>query len=296
MTPDRLGLGTVALRAEIATRLMRQEGMEGTVFAVSGRIDDFASETLVAGPAPFAADSLTIEADPLSVTIAGQARFDGVPFTGSFSRPIGTAATGAARVDARARVTRDRLAELGVDLPRWLLAGETDLAMTLALTDGAAPVLDLSSDLAGATPVAAQTGLGEVVLGFDGGRLDARLAAGARARADAAPARGRRAADGGVSASLRRDGGLDRLDLDRLRIGGWLDVTGALVSRGFLWARPEVRYSLVQAPSTLRVVARVGVRAASTARLARRRRCLSARALTSEVSRASSIDRPCGRR
>jgi hypothetical protein len=238
MTPDRLGRGAVALRAEIATRLMRQEGMEGTVFAVSGRIDDFASETLVAGRT-LAADSLTIDADPSSVTIAGQARFDGVPFTGSFSRPIGTAATGAARVDARTRVTRDRLAGLGVDLPQWLMAGETDLALTLALTDGAAPVLDLSSDLAGATLSLPQLGWG--LSSASTGRLDARLLLGP------APALTRlRLEAAGLlmegSASLRSDGGLDRLDLDRLRIGGWLDVTGALVSRG-AGRMPEVRIS-----------------------------------------------------
>jgi hypothetical protein len=33
-------------------------------------------------------------------------------------------------------------------------------------------------------------------------------------------------------ASVREGGGLDRLTVERLRVGSWLDVAGALVGRG----------------------------------------------------------------
>jgi hypothetical protein len=228
MTIDRLGRGRADLRAAITTRLMRQEGMEGTQFEVSGQIDDFASDTLIAGRS-LSADSLSVEVDPQGVAIAGQARLDGVAFTGRFSRPIGAAATGVAQVDARARVTRERLADLGVALPPWMMGGETEVALVLALRDGEAPVLDLSSDLAGATLSLPQLGWG--LPSASTGRLEAQLRLGSapeltalRLEAGALALEGR--------GSLQGDGGLERLDLDRLRIGGWLDVSGALLPQG----------------------------------------------------------------
>ncbi len=238
MTAERLGRGSAALGAVIDTRLMRQEGMEGTSFRVTGTVSDYISDGLIPGRT-LAADTLGLEVEPDAIRVTGQARLDGVPFSGSFSRALGPGATGASRIDARARVTRERLATLGVALPPWMMGGETEMALSLALTDGAAPLLSLSSDLAGASLSVPQLGWGLSAAAT--GRLDAEVRLGSapeltelRLEAGALSMVGR--------ASLRDDGGLDRLDVARLSVGEWLDVTGALVFRGEGRA-PELRIS-----------------------------------------------------
>jgi hypothetical protein len=228
MTVDRIGTGGAQLRAGIATRLMRQEGMGDTRFRVEGEVLGFASDGLVPGRS-LTADSLQIEVDNEGVRIAGRAAFDGVPLTGSWSRALGPGADPASRVEARVAVTRDRLALLGVALPGWLLSGQTDATVTLDLAPDTAPVLRVTSDLAGAAlalpPLGWALGQGQT------GQLETEI------RLGPSPAVTRLALEaGGMTlqgrASLASDGGLERLTVDRLRLGDWLDVTGALVGRG----------------------------------------------------------------
>ncbi len=238
MTIDRLGRGTVALRAGIDTRLARQEGMDGTSFRVSGRVTGFASDGLIPGRT-LSADTLGIEVEPEMVRVTGQARLDGLPLSGTFSRPIGPGAAEAARVDARALITRDRLAALGVGLPPWMMAGETEVALSLSLPTGAPPVMDLSSDLEGVALALPQLGWG--LSRASTGRLEAQV------RLGPSPAVTALRLEAGAllmegQASLAGDGGLERLDIAQLRIGNWLDVTGALLGRG-PGRVPEVRVS-----------------------------------------------------
>ncbi|MBF9061140.1 hypothetical protein HKCCSP123_18325 [Rhodobacterales bacterium HKCCSP123] len=238
MTADRLGQGRAELAAAIDTRLIRQEGMDGTSFRVTGQVTRYVSDGLIPGRT-LEAETLGLEVEPDVVRVTGQARLDGVPFSGTFSRPIGAAATGTSRIDARARVTRDRLATLGVGLPPWMMGGETEMTLSLALADGEAPLLRLSSDLAGASLSVPQLGWG--LASASTGRLEAEVRLGS-----APELTDLRIEAGGLSlvgrASLRGDGRFERLDVSQLRIGGWLDVTGALVDRG-AGRVPELRVS-----------------------------------------------------
>jgi hypothetical protein len=236
MTPERIGTGHAALDVGIETRLMRQDGLGDTAYRVEGRIGDFASQGVIPGRSLRAGD-LRVEADRDAVTVSGQARLDDLPFTGSWRRPLGPDAPRASQVDARARVDRARLAALGVALPDWMIAGETELAVQVDLVDGAAPELAVSSDLAGVTLSVPQLGWG--LPASSTGQLEARL------RLGPSPAITRlQLAAGSLdlqgSATLRAGGALDMLSLDALRLGGWLDVSGALVGRG-AGRVPEIR-------------------------------------------------------
>lgn len=228
MTAERVGRGGAALTARIDTRLMRQEGIGDTTFRAEGEVLGLVSDTLVPGRR-LEADALQVSADNAGVTVSGQGRFDDVPFTGRWQRPLGPDAPRAATVAARAPMTRERLAVLGVALPPWLMAGETEMAVTVDLVDGAAPVVSASSDLAGAALSVPQLGWG--LAAASTGALSAEIRLGPD------PALSRIAVDaGGLSmqgrAGLGAGGALERLTIDRLRVGGWLDVTGALIARG----------------------------------------------------------------
>jgi hypothetical protein len=228
MTPERIGTGTARLSAAITTRLMRQEGMGGTRFDVTGQVTDYASDALVPGRL-LEAEQLDIVLDPDGVRIFGAARFDGLPLDGSWSRSLGPDAPRASRLEAEAVITRAALAAIGVALPEWLLSGRTQAALVLDLPDGAPPELRVTSDLAGAglalPPLGWRQGEGQT------GRLDAVIQLGAAPSVDRLDLTvGGLELDGRVT--LSANGGFERLTADRFRLGGWLDVTGALIGRG----------------------------------------------------------------
>ncbi len=228
MTPERIGAGGVTAEARIETRLMQQEGLGDTRFAVEAEVGGFVSDTLVPGRR-LTADRLEVAVDNSAVRIAGQAAFDGVPLTGEWSRPLGPGAEAASRLAARTTLSRARLAELGVTLPDWMLSGETEAALDLTLPDGAAPLLRLTSTLDGAR--LALPPLGWSLGTEQTGALDLEVELGA------APSVRRIALSGaGLELegriALAPGGGFERLVADRFVLGGWMDVRGEVVGRG----------------------------------------------------------------
>ena len=228
MTPERIGSGGVTAEARIETRLMQQEGLGDTRFAVTAEVGGFASDGLVPGRR-LTADRLQVAVDPVGIRISGQAAFDGVPLTGEWSRPLGPGAAPTSRLVARTTLSPPHLAALGVTLPDGMLSGETRAALDLTLPDGAPPLLRLTSTLEGArlalpplgwSLAAAQTGALEidVVLGAapDVRRL--------RLRGGGLDLEGRVALDPG--------GAFERLVADRFVLGTWMDVRGEVVARG----------------------------------------------------------------
>jgi hypothetical protein len=188
----------------------------------------FASDTLVPGRS-LSADRVRVTVDNEALRVSGRALFDGLPLTGQWSRPLGPGAERASRVEARVVLTRSRLAALGLTLPEWMLSGETEAAVDLTLADGAAPVLRLTSDLAGAR--LALPPLGWALEAGQTGRLETEIVLGPE------PAVSRLSLEGGGldlsgRVSLVPGGGFDRLTADRFRLANWLDVTGALIGRG----------------------------------------------------------------
>lgn len=228
MTPDRIGDGQTRLRASITTRLMPQDGMGDTGFELSGQVAGYRSSGLVPGRL-LEAELLDIALDAEGVHVWGRARLDGQGFEGRWSRPLGVDARRASRLEATVELTRAGLAAFGVDLPAWLLSGQTPGALRLDLPDTGPPELLITSDLAGAglalPPLGWRQGAAQT------GRLEALVRLGpvpVVTRLDLSV--------GGLEATgrvaLTANGVFERLALERFRLGGWLDVTGALVGRG----------------------------------------------------------------
>jgi hypothetical protein len=228
MTPERIGTGGVVAEARIETRLMRQEGLGDTRFAVRAEVGGLVSDGLVPGRR-LSAERLAVTVDPEGIAVSGAAEFDGVPLNGRWTRALGPGAEAVSRVEARAMLSRARLAALGLDLPEWMLRGEAEAGIDLSLPDGAAPVLRVTSDLEG-------MGLALPPLGW-------RLEPGARGVLEAElrlgddPAVTRLMVQGaGLDLSgrvvLAEGGGFDRLEAQRFALGDWIDVTGAVIGQG----------------------------------------------------------------
>ena len=227
MTPARIGSAGVVAQARIETRLMRQEGLGDTRFAVTADVGGLSSEGLVPGRR-LSAEQLSVAVDNAGLRISGQAALDGVPLSGTWTRALGPDVT-ASRLEARTLLSPDRLAVLGLTLPDWMLAGETPADIVLDLPDGGAPLLRVTSDLAGARlslpPLGWGLGAGQT------GRLEAEVRLGAD------PAVTRLALQGGGldlegRVVLAPGGGFDRLVADRFRLGDWMDVAAEVVGRG----------------------------------------------------------------
>jgi hypothetical protein len=252
LTAARIGTGEVALTAELRPRLMRRNTpatLEELALNASAVVTGFASETLVP-ERRLEAERLEVFLTPDLIRVGGTATFEGVPATGTWSRPLGPDAPRASTLDATAALDRTTLARLGVTLPDWLLSGRGEADLRLDLADGEPARLTATSDLAGVA-------LAIPALGWRSGegatgqlRAEMRLGPSPEVTALGLAASGLEL-DG--RATLAPGGGLARLTADRLRVGDWLDVSGVLVGRR-AGTPPDVeitggRVSLPGAPS-----------------------------------------------
>lgn len=236
LTPEAVGTGQVTARADLGLRLVRPLTLPEVEMDATGTVTGFASTGLVPGR-QLEADILALAVDNRAVRVSGDARLDGVPLSGEWTREIGPGADPVSRIAAEALLDRDALARFGVRLPQAMLGGQTRADIDLTLPPGEPGLLRLRSDLAGLTLAIPELGwrLGRETTGA----LEAEIMLGPD---PAIPALTLEA--GGLSLSgrvdLTPDGGLTRLVADRLRIGSWLDVAGSLSPRG-AGAAPAIR-------------------------------------------------------
>ncbi|MEM7721575.1 MAG: AsmA-like C-terminal region-containing protein [Pseudomonadota bacterium] len=225
--PDDLGQGLVTASAQVRTRLMRNVPWEDIDFTVDGQLRDYASETLVP-ERRLAADVLQIAVDKQSLRILGRATLDDVRLNGQWSRAIGPDAPPGSQVEARMRLDRDALARLGVLLPAWLVSGQTEADIVIALAPETPPALELRSDLDG-------LGLAIPSLGW---RLSQSRTGSLYVEAQLGPTPtvpvlrlegAGLSFDGRVELAGAR---LQRIVANQMRIGSWLDVAGSLNSNG----------------------------------------------------------------
>lgn len=220
LSPD-LAEGRARASGTIALRLGTGEGL---AWDVAASLSEVASDSLVPGRR-LAAQALELRADVAGLRVAGEATLDGISASGTFSLPF---REGRPVVEADVALSPATLAAVGVGLPEGSVAGEGRARLRVELGEGA-PAFSLRSDLRGlglALPAAgwskAARAEGQLV-------VEGRLGAPVRVDRLALTAPGL-SAEG--SASVTAAGGLDRLTLDRLRVGDWLDVGGAVVGRG----------------------------------------------------------------
>jgi hypothetical protein len=231
MTVARVGSGQVNAQAQItAAMIERAPGapLDDVRFAVAAEITEYRAADLVPGRL-LTADRLGVAVTPDSIEITGTAEIDGVPMTGRWSRALGRDADSTARIEARAPLTGDGLAVLGVPLPPWLLSGETEADLELRLTPGTPADLRLRSDLDGVRLSIPQLAWGKSAA--QDGQLEVEMTLG-----PAPQVRRLSLQTAGLDMVGRvvpgSGPGTARLEAERFALGRWLDVRGSLTGRG----------------------------------------------------------------
>lgn len=220
-----LATGRAEISGRIALPLAEGLQLEDVTLDLTGTLRDVQSDSLVAGKA-LEAEALTLRTDGRSLSIGGDVTLDGVAANGAWEQPL---TGGDGRVTAEVALSNANLAALGVSLPEGMISGAGSGSLTVDLPKGGAPRFALESDLAGVGLSVPQIGWS---LGRGStGRLNISGALTTPVTVDRLALSG-----GGLEAEgrvvLNSGGGLDRLELSALRVGGWMDVAGRLRGRG----------------------------------------------------------------
>lgn len=226
--PATVARGRAELAARLAFRMEPEITVEDITFAVDGTLRDVVSTALVPGR-ELLADRLRLSADNESLSIGGVSRLDGVQTDATWSRAIGPDSPAASLLEGRVVLTPAALQSFGVTLPDGMLGGSGTARFTLLLAPDTPARLSLSSDLAGLS--LSVPALGWSLADVETGRLTAELVLG---EAPGMPVLEIAGAGLDLSGAVLLDGpgDFDRLRLDRLTVGDWLDVEGALIAQG----------------------------------------------------------------
>lgn len=220
--PD-MARGQAQLTARLQMPLKKDLPPEAITASYRARVEDVESRALVPGRT-LRADALEIEGDMRSIDVSGQGTLDGLGFEGRFDADFGAAAD-PATVSAEVRLDAASARALGLQLPEGTLRGQGMAALDLVLHGAEEIDFRLESDLAG-------LGLSIPALNFALApatrgqlRAEGRIGAGVQVDNFALSAPGLELS-GGLSAT--EAGRLEQLTLERLRAGGWLDVSARL--------------------------------------------------------------------
>ncbi|MEM9851850.1 MAG: AsmA-like C-terminal region-containing protein, partial [Pseudomonadota bacterium] len=228
LTPD-VATGRVRAKGDFALPLAKGVKLAEVALRVRADISEFQSLTLVPDRR-LAADKLTAHVTGDAAQITGDVMLDGVPMAVTWDQPFAKEKAGASTVRAWVPLATDSLAKLGVPLPPGLLSGSTQGQVRIDLKRGAAPALTLESDLVGARVQVSDLGVAKAP--GTAGSLRLRGTLGPEPTVDdvAISFPGLTAAGRLV---LIPGGGLERAELNTLRVGRWLNIRRAtLTPRG----------------------------------------------------------------
>ncbi len=228
--PEEIGQGRIRGRAQLATRLLDrppEAGMADLDITVEASVTGYRAEALIPDRV-LTADRILVEMTNEELAIGGRAELDGVPVTGQWRVALPEDAPPGSQVEARAMLSREALAQFGVDLPDWLISGAAEADLTVYLRANGPASVSIRSDLDGialAIPALAWS--------MPAGRTGA-FAADIRLGAN--PEVSNLSLEGGDlslegAVTFTEDGWLNRLSAGRFRLGQWLDVRGGLVGR-----------------------------------------------------------------
>ncbi len=225
--PVTIADGQAVLRGTLAVPLKRGGKPSDVAFHVSGDLLSLRSDTLVKGRALRAA-KLKLTADNTGVSIGGDGRIDDVAFNGSWAQPIGK---GADKSTLRGQValTPDALDAFNIALPSGMVTGEGSGQIVLDFERGQTPKFALSSDLRGLRIVVPQLSWSKPKT--ESGTLEVSGRLGAVPQVDNLQVSGAGLSAKG-SVSLKEEGGLERVRIDRLQLNDWLDIPVDLVGQG----------------------------------------------------------------
>jgi len=157
----------------------------------------------------------------------GNARLDGVPLRGTFTRALD--AGGAADLQAQVALDQAFLSAFGISLPSGMVSGSGTGDLTVRFANDVSPRYELRSDLRGLAVALPQVGWRKSP--NTAGVLQISGALGPRPNIERLTMSG-----AGLSASgrvsMNAQGGLDAARFDRVRVGNWLDAPITLRGRG----------------------------------------------------------------
>lgn len=220
-----LASGEVDLSGRVSIPLGEGITFDTVVLALKGGLTGVQSTKIVPGKT-LQAKTLDVTLDNRAIEVAGAVDFGGLPATGRWRQPLDGSG---ARVDATLDITPASLATLGISLPQGMLrgAGKGVLALDLPKTGG--PTFTVESDLGGLALSVPQIGwsMGQGTKG----RFTVSGSLSPRVKIDSMTLKGAGLqAEGRVV--LTATNAFDSLELQSLKVGDWLDVTGRLKGRG----------------------------------------------------------------
>ncbi|WP_299817247.1 AsmA-like C-terminal region-containing protein [uncultured Jannaschia sp.] len=244
---ERLGKGpdlaNGRVTADVSVRLPLRAGNAPAdiSYDVSATLTDVESRALVPGRA-IAAERLRLSVDAERVEIAGDATFEGVPFTGRWRQALPPPATSASasedeapralpepgRVTGVARIDPAGLDRLGISIAALELDGATEARLDVTLPQGGEPEIRVESDLAGLSAALPAIGWRKSRGRAAPFALEATLGAVPEVTSMRLDAPG---LDATGQVTLRADGSLDRARFDRVDTG-WFRGPVTLTGRG----------------------------------------------------------------
>ncbi|EKE72835.1 YhdP family protein [Celeribacter baekdonensis] len=226
--PD-VAKGQASLRGAISFPLNKIVTFEDVNFLLNGTLSDVSSDQLMRGQV-LSADQLALTVDPAGLTLAGSARIGTAQAAGQWRKNFGPDHRGSSDMTGRITLNQALLDTFKIALPDGTVAGDATGSLSVALRKGQPPKFDISSDLSGMRLSFAPLKWGKPA----GTRGTFTISGTAGDRPDitnlALSAAGLEATGGRVT--LTPEGTLDRLDVDRFKLGGWLDVPASLVGQG----------------------------------------------------------------
>lgn len=226
-TPD-LADGRVRLQASLALPLKKGVKPPEIALAAEGEVSDLASDTIVKGR-ELRAERMRLAVTKQTISAEGEATLSGVPFEGRWEQAIGGDDVGTGRVTGEIGVSPAELAAFGIALPEGLLSGSGRATIDLALAPDMPPVIELSSDLRGLALDIPAVGWSKPAGTAGEFWLEGRLGAVPQMDALALEAPGL-VARGRVR--LAEGSRFEALELDQVRLDGWLDGAVTIRSRG----------------------------------------------------------------
>lgn len=225
--PVTLADGEAVLKGTLALPLKKGGKPEDVRYHFAGDLLSLSTDTLVKERS-LQASRLAITASNDRITIGGEGRIDGVAFDGEWSQAIGPGSD-ESRLTGQVALTPAGLEAFGIALPPGSIRGSGTGQIALDLKKGQAPRFSLQSNLAGVGISVPQLSWSKAPGTKGELRLAGRLGETPNVDAFQLTAPGLSLAG---SIDLKSGGALDRVRIDRLRRGDWLDIPLQLIGRG----------------------------------------------------------------
>ncbi len=221
--------GQAALRGQIGFPLIPKVMFEDVNFLLNGRLNNVRSDQLMAGQV-LSADQLTLTMDPSGLSIAGAARVGTAQMSGQWRKNFGPEHKGKSDITGQARINQALFDTFNITLPKGMVSGETDAALTVALRKGQAPAFEMSSDLSGLRLSFAPVGYGKPA--GTRGSLTLKGTAGPRPEITEFTLSGAGLTATGGRVTMTPAGQFDRLSFGRVRLNNWFDGPLAVIGQG----------------------------------------------------------------